>query len=428
VQFLMQQGTPVNDVLYFYGDNVPAFVRLKADDPAHVLPGYDYDVTNEDALLHSIRIDGADLVGPCGVRWRLFAMPRTRRASVAVLELVSRYVEGGGSVVGLPPISMTGHASAEQQARFNGFVKAIWSDCVDGSSHAYGAGRVYCTPDAHAALTAMHVPEDVSLQNASLSASSNAGIDYIHRRSGETDIYFLRNASSTPVTLEAAFRVSGKGAELWDPITGTMRPVTATASSDGRTTIPLSLAANGSAFVLFSPAIPQRNTHIDPKRTLEPFQLTSPWTLQFQPDRGAPASSITLDALKSWTEFPDLGVRYFSGTATYHARIKAPTAVKGAAVYLHLTDVREIAQVRINGKDAGTIWAPPYMLRVDPLLRPRDNEIEISVTNLWPNRIIGDHQPGVPKPYTNTNITSYSKDSKLLPSGLIGPVEWIIGR
>ena len=71
VQFLMQQGTAVNDILYFYGDNVPNFVRLKADDPAHVLPGYDYDVTDEDALLHSIHMEGGKLRGPGGVAWIL---------------------------------------------------------------------------------------------------------------------------------------------------------------------------------------------------------------------------------------------------------------------------------------------------------------------------------------------------------------------
>ena len=70
IQFLMQQGTPVDDVLYFYGDNVPNFVRLKADDPAHVLPGYDYDVTDEDALLHTIHLTGSSLTGPSGVTWR----------------------------------------------------------------------------------------------------------------------------------------------------------------------------------------------------------------------------------------------------------------------------------------------------------------------------------------------------------------------
>ena len=52
VEFLLRQGTPVDDLLYFYGDNVPAFARLKASDPAKVLPGFDYDVTGEDALLH----------------------------------------------------------------------------------------------------------------------------------------------------------------------------------------------------------------------------------------------------------------------------------------------------------------------------------------------------------------------------------------
>ena len=131
-QFLMQQGTAVDDVLYFYGDNVPNEVRLKADDPAHVLPGYDYDVTDEDALLRTIRIEGKELVGPSGVRWRLLALPKTRRVSVSVLELVEQFVRGGGSVVGLPATSPTGVISAEEQGRFDAVAAKLWAACATG--------------------------------------------------------------------------------------------------------------------------------------------------------------------------------------------------------------------------------------------------------------------------------------------------------
>lgn len=82
IQFMMQQGLPVDDVLYFYGNNIPAFVRLKADDPAHVLPGYDYDVTDEDALLHTVHAETGHLLGPSGVRWRLLALSADRRFSL----------------------------------------------------------------------------------------------------------------------------------------------------------------------------------------------------------------------------------------------------------------------------------------------------------------------------------------------------------
>jgi hypothetical protein len=78
--------------------------------------------------------------------------------------------------------------------------------------------------------------------------------------------------------------------------------------------------------------------------------------------------------------------------------------------------------VRINGKPAGTIWAMPYQLDVTGRLKDGKNTLELDVTNLWPNRIIGDAQPSNTHAYTSTNIRKYTANSPLLPSGLIGPV------
>jgi hypothetical protein len=161
---------------------------------------------------------------------------------------------------------------------------------------------------------------------------------------------------------------------------------------------------------------------------LEAVAMKSPWQVSFQTGRGAPETPVAMDELRSWTESKEPGVKYFSGTATYVADVEAPVYEKGGKVLLKFTDVREIARVRVNGKDAGTVWAKPLQLRVDPWLKPGVNRIEIEVTNLWPNRIIGDMQPGVTRRYTQTNITKYQVDSPLLPSGLIGPVSWVIGR
>jgi len=92
-------------------------------------------------------------------------------------------------------------------------------------------------------------------------------------------------------------------------------------------------------------------------------------------------------------------------------------------VFLTLTDLREICTVRVNGKIAGTIWAMPYRLDITDSLAQGKNSLELDVTNLWPNRIIGDVQPSATHHYTQTNIRKYRADSPLLPSGLIGPVK-----
>jgi hypothetical protein len=145
------------------------------------------------------------------------------------------------------------------------------------------------------------------------------------------------------------------------------------------------------------------------------------WTISFQKNRGAPEGTQKVPAFTSWAEWADVGERYFSGTATYRTGFPAKRFV-GDRVMLVLTDLREICTVRINGKPAGTIWAMPYQLDITAYLKDGANTLEIDVTNLWPNRIIGDAQPSNLRAYTKTNIRKYAADSPLLPSGLIGPV------
>ena len=437
IQFMMQQGTPVDDILYFYGDTVPNFVRLKADDPAHVLPGYDYDVTDEDALLHTIHLTGSSLTGPSGVTWRALILPKTRRLSLSALEQVEHDLQAGGTVIGLPPVSPSGMLSEDEQHHFHQLVQSIWGEsCESNSHHRHGAGQIYCTQDAHAALEAMHILPDLALSPADpavLTSSSDAKLDYVHRRAGTTDIYFVRNGSGAPSQHDVIFRAHAAKVELWDAVTGEMyRATDSVTTADGRTSLHLDLAPYGSTFVVFtSETKPKttRSTSSQPKtRQLKPFVIDGSWSVTFQPDRGAPTQPISITDLKSWTEWPDPGVRFFSGTATYKAQVVAPTFANNEHVLLSFPDVREIARVRINGHDAGTVWARPLTIRVDPWLKPGENTIEIEVTNLWPNRIIGDLQPGATQHYTSTNITTYHAGSPLLPSGLIGPPAWLIER
>jgi hypothetical protein len=429
VQFMMQQGAPVDDLLYYYGDNVPNFVRLKADDPAHVLPGYDYDVTAEDALLHTIRIEHGQLVGPRGVEWKALALPHTGRLSLPVLRLVERYVREGGTVIGTAPESMTGRMTAAATTEFAALVAKMWGrDCSAGSQHTYGKGRIFCTRDAHAALAAMNVLPDVVLVPAEInlqSATSTTAFDYAHRRVSGTDLYFVRNGSAESSTIHALFRAQGKVPELWDAVSGETREVPVHSTlPDGRVQVSLVLPPFGSEFVIFPTHAAERETTSGRSSRTTPLSPRPSWSVTFQPNRGGPATPVEVRSLKSWTEWAEAGVRYFSGTATYRTKVTAPFFSKGSRVWLCFADVREIARVRVNGHDAGTVWARPLKIRVDRLLKPGENTLEIEVTNLWPNRIIGDLQPGTTQRFTQTNITTYRADSPLLPSGLIGPVTW----
>jgi hypothetical protein len=116
-------------------------------------------------------------------------------------------------------------------------------------------------------------------------------------------------------------------------------------------------------------------------------------------------------------------VRYFSGTATYRQTLRVPAgaAKAGKPLFLDLGEVHDVAEVVVNGTSAGVAWKAPYRVALTGLVKPGANTIEVRVTNLWVNRLIGDAQPGA-TPITFTTLKTYRADAPLRPSGLIGPV------
>jgi hypothetical protein len=181
---------------------------------------------------------------------------------------------------------------------------------------------------------------------------------------------------------------------------------------------------DGSVFVVF------RHSATAPFRTLphpvrtELATVSGTWQVTFPPNWGAPPQ-ITLTNLASWTTSSDSGVKYFSGTATYIKDLEAPNDwfSAGRKIVLDLGTVKEIAEVAVNGKPIGGIlWKPPFQADLTNALKPGKNHLEIKITNLWPNRLIGDAQPEAPKHYTFTDFRFYKADSPLLDSGLLGPV------
>ncbi len=152
--------------------------------------------------------------------------------------------------------------------------------------------------------------------------------------------------------------------------------------------------------------------------------IDGPWQVTFQPNRGAPAQ-VTFEKLTAWNESADDGVKYFSGTGTYIKTVQAPPEwfQKGGRLWLDLGDVRNLAEVSVNGKPAGIAWKVPYRVEVTGLLKPGGNELRIDIINAWVNRMIGDRQPNATTKFTFTVPSFYKANSPLLPSGLLGPVQ-----
>jgi hypothetical protein len=155
----------------------------------------------------------------------------------------------------------------------------------------------------------------------------------------------------------------------------------------------------------------------------KPVDVTGPWHLTFPPKRGAP-DKATFPTLVSWTESPVDGIKYFSGTATYRTDVTIPAEFLGAGrhAYLDLGDVKNLAEVTLNGKSLGILWKAPFRVDVSSAAVAGANHLEVKITNLWPNRLIGDSKLPKEQQITWASVSLYKPDSPLLPSGLLGPV------
>ncbi len=153
--------------------------------------------------------------------------------------------------------------------------------------------------------------------------------------------------------------------------------------------------------------------------------IAGAWDVSFPPKWGAP-EKITLEKLVSLSESTNAGVKYFSGTATYtktfNWKPEASTGKQKSEIWLELGNVQVLAQVKLNGHDLGTVWQPPFRVKVTDALQPGRNALEIRLANLWRNRMIGDAALPVEERFTWSSSAQFSPDTPLPPSGLIGPV------
>jgi hypothetical protein len=422
--YLLQQGLFVADLAYFYGEGAPATVPFwKKLSPA-VPEGYSYDWVNADVILNRMSVKDGRIVLPSGMSYRMLVLPDdVNRLTIPVLRKIRELVAAGAAVYGPKPgkpPSLNGYPASDDEASV--IASEVWG-AVDGKAvteHAFGKGRVYWGGDSPAeVLRRQEVMPDFRYTRPKL----DTHLVWIHRRTSDADIYFVANQKRHAEDVLTAFRVEGKEAELWYPDSGRMQPAEYKIA-DGQTTVPLHLDPAGSVFVIFrkSTNIAERTLPHTTSTTLT--SVPGPWQVNFPPNWGAPAQ-ITLDSLSSWTKSSDTGVKFFSGTATYSKDIEvsADWLHAGGSVVLDLGAVEEIAEVSVNGKPVGgVLWKPPFQADVTTALKPGTNHLEIRVTNLWPNRMIGDEQPGVQKTYTFTDMKFYKADSPLIDSGLLGPV------
>ena len=416
-QWMMQQGHFAADVLYYYGDQVPNFAQHKHTDPAHILPGYDYDVITEEALIERASVRGGRILLPDGMNYRMLVLPDRDVISLPALKKIHEMVIAGATVIG--PKALRGETLENYQAT-DEEVKRIADDLWDGHP---GTGRVITGKSARDVLLADGVRPDCEFLGA-----GGVPLDYLHRISGDTDIYFVANPTNFTVDATVAFRVKGKAPELWNAVTGEHQFAAAYQEQDGRTQVPLEFSPYGSWLVVFRAA---SSTHPAVSNANQPVLkrlqgVECPWTVHFDPHWGGPETA-RFDELVSWTTRPEPGIKYYSGTGVYERTFDLPEIpTTGSRLYLDLGKVRELAEVKVNGQSCGIVWCPPWRVDITSAVKSGPNQLQIDVVNFWPNRIIGDASQPASQRMTRTNIRKLTAQTPPEPAGLFGPVTLLI--
>ncbi len=377
--WMLRQGKPVSDVCWYMGDEIPMRIL------SHKLPalpqGYDFDAFTTDALLNRMHVSGGRILLPDGVSYNMMVLPADAMLTAESRKQIENFRQQGALIY---DPQMEGGKTLADFLSTNGILPDV---------EAAPAQKLY----------------------------------FCHRRTADADIYFLNNHSDEVVSDSFRFKAEGEAAELWQPATGERKPLTFS-REQGRAVISLTMAPRESYFVVLirngsnRQAEHHKYKKEDDTRYDARFTITSPWTIDFDPQAGGPAEPVIFEQLTDWTQHDDPRIKYFSGTAVAKSTFNLRKKSKGEKYRLLVPLLNTTAEVLVNGQSAGTLWCSPYDLDITELVHKGDNRIELRLCNsLW-NRLVGDatlqEQERI---YWQTHPLAKPSDS-LVPSGLDGDV------
>lgn len=436
-QTLLQYGHPVTDIAVFTGEEIPrrsilperlvpslpglfGAERVKSEhlrlinegQPLRVRPvgvthsanmadpekwvnplrGYAYDSFNKDALLRLAKAENGRMTLPGGASYKVLILPLARPMNpnpVALsFETKQRIEELKAAGVLIPSIPYK-----------------------EDDFSAFGLERD------------MIVPEDIA---------------WTHRSGEQGDIYFISNQREEVRTFTANMRISGRKPECWNPVTGEIDVCPSYNQKKNRTEMTLTLAPNESVFIVY-PMEKRNNEYVGNSQSLwkekksNPFHNKAVYTAlkikEYDVNFVAANKVISRTELFDWSKEEDEQIRYYSGTAIYKMTFFQKNKRKGEEqIYLNLGKVCDLATVRVNGLDCGTIWTAPYRADITKAIKKGVNELEIEVTNTWANAFKGMDEGKAPFEGIWANAKYRRADSSLLPAGLMGPLQLEVYR
>ena len=471
VQYVLQKGEPLVDVIFYSGDQLPQFFsKIFLND----LPnGIQASACNIDMLKNRARITGGKISFGGRQSFPLLLLPNSTKMEFSTLKQIASLVNEGAVVYGPKPVEMLSLKDIKNdEAEFRKLVAALWGDSGEVN---YGKGKMISGKPLGEVLSQLHVIPDLT---------TNIGdpkeIMFIHRIIKDTDVYFVFNQQNRSLNREILFRITGKSPEIWDPENGTTsRPliyseeknqtrIPATfkpyetrififknspseniiqqVSFSGRTIFPLqqisdtSLAIPQADFIneefLFTTSLTGEYVFTTSNNKILKAKLTQPQIIdpdnlkiriEFSPVSNEIIKPVEIAELKSLTEFDEPQIKYFAGKAKYTVNFSIPHNIISAkdSIVLDLGKLSATAEVILNGKLLAYPWRPNTCISVSGILK-EENKLEVTVANVCRNRFIGDliQYGSIKSLWTTSPIeTILNRNMPLKPSGLIGPIK-----
>jgi len=454
-QYLLRQGVPVSDLLVFVGDGSPNSVVLRKDFEPEIPAGTNFDCVNADVLINRIQIENKKLVLPEGTEYKMLVLQNAETMTLATVKRIHEMAMAGIPVVGKRPLIIAGYlTSQEEKEIFENLVEETWGQ-----------------PKTYSDLNWLTIFEKERIF-PDLKMADQTHFSFMHRKTEDADIYFLFNPDSLAHQLECNFHVGNKIPELWNPMTGEVRKSAQFKSEKNSTKVWINLEAEESVFVVFResakgvPAVSEpeklakqefflsdeNKLLAENKKQETVLQIEGNWDVEFLKQNDYQAKHI-FETLVDWKEHADENIKYYSGTAIYLKTFDFSGEINRSEkkYFLDLGDIKIVAEVKLNGKDLGVLWMPPFKVDITDALKKGKNKLEIAITNQWSNKLIGDERFPTSYPafklegnfpkntmldwYVNNEplpagqrttfcTASFYKDGdELMPSGLLGPVQ-----
>ena len=379
--WMLRQGEHVSDILWYYGED-NNITGLYSHSFPEIPEGYDFDFINPDALLSEISVKGSKAVTGSGKEYKVICLDRNcTRMSLEVLKKIALLASRGVIICGQVPSVPA--SMYDSRTEFEAIVKDIW---FSGRENVFGGTWL------DEVMPASGISPDWRVLKG-------RDIRVVHRALQEGDIYWVNSPVTETQSAEISLRVCGFKPQKWNPINGEVSDLSYRFDGE-RTVVSLEFEPDDAFFIVL-------------REKTEESSFTLP------EKKETVLKSLEIAGMGCWTESPQ--TRYFSGTLSYRHTLDIPEYT--GRLLLDLGEVYNLAQVIIDGQAVGTLWKAPFRVDITDYVKDRKTvELEIKVTNLWVNHLIGDAAKEPQQRSSYVSFDFYNGTEPLQKSGLIGPV------